>query len=405
MGAFEYTALDKKGREKKGVLEADTSRQVRQSLRDQGLMPLSVEEVAQKEKRSAGRRTLFRRGLSGADLSLFTRQLATLVQSGLPVEEALRACANQTDRARAKSTILAVRSKVMEGHPLAGALSEFPHVFSELYRATVAAGEQAGHLDKVLDRLADYTESRQDLGQKMITALIYPVILLVVATAVVVGLLTYVVPQVVEVFADMDQKLPLMTVIMIGISDFLKQWGYLLLIALVGAIVAYRYMMRLPGPRFAIHGFYLRAPLIARLVRGVNAARFARTFSILASSGVPILDALRITAEVVVNLPMKQAVEQAARKVREGTNLNKALDQSGLFPPMMIHLIASGEASGRLEEMLERAAHTQERELDTLRQVMLGIFEPVIILVMGGVVLAIVLAILLPILQINQLVQ
>lgn len=405
MGAFEYTALDTRGREKKGVLEADTTRQVSQSLRDQGLVPLSIEEVAKKEKRSAGRPALFRRGMSGADLSLFTRQLATLVQSGLPVEEALRACANQTDRARVKSTILAVRARVMEGHSLAAALADYPHVFSELYRATVSAGEQSGHLDKVLERVADYTESRQDLTQKMVTALIYPVILVVVATAVVVGMLTYVVPQVVEVFENMDQQLPLLTVIMIAISDFLKEWGLLLLVLLVAAIVVYRYLMRLPGPRFAMDRLFLRAPLLARLVRGLNAARFARTFSILASSGVPILDSLRITGEVVVNLPMKKAVDQAARKVREGSNLSKALEQSGLFPPMMIHLIASGEASGRLEEMLERAAVTQERELDTLRQVMLGIFEPVIILVMGGVVLAIVLAILLPIFEINQLVQ
>ncbi len=406
MGAFEYTALDTRGKEKKGVMEADTSRQIRQALREQGLVPLAVEEVVKREAKEQQRRSFgFKRGISAADLALLTRQLATLIQSGLPVEESLRAVANQTDKARIKSMMLAVRSRVLEGHPMAKALSDFPNVFQELYRSTVAAGEQSGHLNRVLDRLADYTESRQDLSQKMMTALIYPIILTLVAIGVVVGLLTYVVPQVVEVFQNLKQELPLLTRGLIQLSSFLREWGLVILLVLVMVVVIFNYFMRFEKFRGSVHGLYLRLPLISRMTRGVNSARFARTFSILAASGVPVLDALRISAEVVLNLPMRQAVEQAARKVREGTTLNKALDASGYFPPMTIHLIASGEASGRLEEMLERAAISQERELDTLRGVMLGIFEPMMILLMGGIVLLIVLAILLPIFEINQLIK
>ncbi len=406
MGAFEYTALDDRGREKKGVMEADTSRQIRQALREQGLVPLAVEEVVKREAKEQRRRGFsFRRGVSAADLALLTRQLATLIQSGLPVEEALRAVANQTEKARIKSMILAVRARVMEGHPMAKALADFPNVFQELYRSTISAGEQSGHLDNVLDRLADYTESRQDLSQKMMTALIYPIILTVVALSVITGLLTYVVPQVVQVFTNLKQELPLLTRSLIAVSDFLRDWGLLLGLAIAVLIFIFNYVMRYEKVRYAVHAVYLRIPMISRLTRGFNTARFARTFSILAASGVPVLDALRISAEVVLNLPMRQAVEQAARKVREGATLNKALDASGYFPPMTIHLIASGEASGRLEDMLERAAISQERELDTLRGVLLGIFEPVMILFMGGIVLMIVLAILLPIFEINQIIK
>lgn len=405
MGAFEYTAMDDRGRERKGIMEADNSRQIRQGLREQGLVPLSVEEASSGERKQKRKGFSLRRGIGAADLSLLTRQMATLVQSGLPIDETLKAVASQTEKARVKSMMLAVRAKVLEGHTLAAGLGEFPHVFGELYRATVSAGEQAGHLNNVLDRLADYTESRQDLSQKMMTALIYPIILSAVAIMVVVGLLAYVVPQVVQVFDSIGQELPLMTRILISSSDFLRDWGIVLLLLILAAGVASHYLLRIERFRFSWHLVLLRAPLVSRLTRGFNTARFARTFSILAASGVPVLDGLRISAEVVVNLPMKYAIEAAAKKVREGTNLNKALDASGYFPPMMIHLIASGEASGRLEQMLERAAVSQERELDTLRGVMLGLFEPLIILVMGGVVLAIVIAILLPIFEINQLVS
>ena len=403
MGAFEYTALDANGREKSGVLEGDAARQIRQQLREQGLMPISVEEVQQREARST--KTLFKRKISTTDLSLITRQWATLVRSGMPVEEALRTVAQQSEKARLKSMVVAVRSRVMEGHSLAVALADFPHIFSELYRATIEAGEQSGHLEVVLERLADYTETRQQLSQKMSQALIYPVLLTLVAIAVVVGLLTYVVPKIVQVFESIGQELPTLTKALIATSAFLSSNGLYLLFALMVIVVSFSYMLRIENFRKAFHRFLLRLPLVGRIVRGVNAARFARTLSIVAASGVPILDGLRISSQVIANLPMREAVLTAASKVREGAAIATALDASKYFPPMTIHLIASGEASGNIENMLERAADSQEREMEALTAGLLGIFEPVLILAMGGVVLVIVLAILLPIFDMNQLVR
>ena len=403
MGAFEYTAIDARGREKNGVLEGDAARQIRQQLREQGLTPISVQEVQQREAKS--RKTLFKRKISATDLALITRQWATLVRSALPVEEALRTVGQQAERARLKSMMMAVRSRVMEGHSLAAALGDFPHVFSELYRATIEAGEQSGHLDVVLERLADYTESRQQLSQKMSQAMIYPVMLTIIALGAVGFLLTYVVPKIVQVFEGIGQQLPPLTRLLIATSEFFKSEWLLILIGLAVLAGGFAYLMRYDKFKSRYHLFLLRVPLISRLVRGLNAARFARTLSIVAASGVPILDGLRIAAQVVTNLPMRKAVEEAASKVREGSAIHKALDASKYFPPMTIHLIASGEASGNIEEMLGRAAESQEREMQALTEGLLGIFEPVLILMMGGIVLVIVLAILLPIFDMNQLVK
>lgn len=404
MGAYEYTALDAGGREQKGVLEGDTARQIRQLLRDKGWAPLSVSEITQQSQDRGPRWTLFQRGASAADIALITRQFATLVRSGLPIEEALRAVSEQCEKARLKSMLLAVRSRIMEGQTLANALGTFPRAFPDLYRATVSAGEQSGHLDTVLDRLADYTEGRQILRQKVMLSLIYPVLVIIVAVLVVALLLAYVVPQVVTVFQDTGERLPLLTRGLIACSDFVRGYGVLLLLLIAGAVAGWRLLMRREGARRAWHRTLLRAPLVSRLIRGMNAARFARTLSILAESGVPVLEALRISAEVVTNLPMQDAVRHAARQVREGASLNQSLNRSGYFPPMTIHLIASGESSGRLELMLDRAAVSQERELDTVIQAIIGLFGPFLILVMGGIVLLIVLAILLPIFNLNQLV-
>ncbi|WP_455366833.1 type II secretion system inner membrane protein GspF [Kaarinaea lacus] len=403
MGAFEYTALDTRGREKSGVLEGDAARQIRQQLREQGLTPISVEEVKQREARSG--KTFFKRKISATDLSLITRQWATLVRSGMPVEEALRTVAQQSEKSRLKSMVVAVRSRVMEGHSLASALSDFPHIFSELYRATIEAGEQSGHLEVVLERLADYTETRQQISQKMSQALIYPVLLTLVAIAVVVGLLTYVVPKIVQVFESIGQELPTLTKALIASSEFLQSNGVYLLFGLLVIMVVFSYLMRVENFRRAFHRFLLGLPLVGRMVRGVNAARFARTLSIVAASGVPILEGLKIASQVINNLPMREAVLTAANKVREGSAISTALDASKYFPPMTIHLIASGEASGNIENMLERAADSQEREIEALTSGLLGIFEPVLILAMGGIVLVIVLAILLPIFDMNQLVR
>ncbi|HQU16218.1 MAG: type II secretion system protein GspF [Chromatiales bacterium 21-64-14] len=404
MGAFEYNALDEKGRERTGVLEGDTARQVRQRLREKGLVPLSVDEVVRRES-GGTRRPLVRRRVSATDLALITRQLATLVRAGLPLEEVFHAVARQTEKPRLQSMLLAVRSRITEGHDMATGLADFPHVFPELYRATVGAGEQSGYLEAVLERLADYTETRQQLHQRIQLALLYPVILTLVALAVVTGLLAYVVPQVVQVFTNLNQQLPVLTRGLIAVSDFLRaNWG-LILVVLIAAGAGTTYVLRLPGPRRQFHRFQLRIPLLARLVRGLNTARFARTLSILVESGVPVLEALRIAAQVMSNLPMRAAVEDAAARVREGATLHGALEASGLFPPMIVSLIASGEASGNLEGMLDRAAVSQEREIETLISALLGLFEPLLILLMGGMVLVIVIAILLPIFDLNQLVK
>jgi general secretion pathway protein F len=405
MGAFEYVALDPGGKEKKGVLEGDTARQVRQQLRDKGWMPVEVQETTERETGKRKRRIGLRRGVSATDLALITRQLATLVRSGLPLEETLQAASQQTEKARLKSMLLAVRSRVMEGHTLATGLSDFPHVFPELYRTTVSAGEQSGHLDVVLERLADYTESRQQMQQKIQLALFYPVLLTLVAVGVVIGLMTYVVPQVVQVFENIGQELPVLTRSLIATSAFMRNYGLMLLLLLAGGGALASWILSKEGPKRRFHGFLLRLPLIGRLERGINAGRFARTFSIVTASGVPVLEGLRIASEVMSNVPMREAVEEATRKVREGASIHAALEKSGHFPPMTVHLIASGESSGKLEEMLERAATNQEREIETLIAALMGLFEPVLILVMGALVLIIVLAILLPIFNLNQLVK
>jgi general secretion pathway protein F len=404
MGAFEYTALDDKGRERKGVLEGDASRQVRQQLREQGLTPLTVEEVQQREDRRA-KRTLFFRRISHTDLALITRQWATLVRAGLPIDEVLIIVSKQTEKPRLKNMMAAVRSRVMEGHPLAVALADFPQVFSDLFRSTVAAGEQSGHLEVVLERLADYTEGRQQLSQKIMLALIYPALLTLVAVLVVAFLMAVVVPKVIGVFENTGAELPWATTALIGFSDFLQQYGAALIVSMVVAGGLFIYMYRFENFKRRVHRLILSLPVFRRLVRGVETSRFARTFSILAASGVPALEGMRISAQVMTNIPMREAVDEAARRVREGSVIHRALEACGYFPPMTVNLIASGEASGNLEEMLDRAASGQEREVETLIAGAMGLFEPLLIVAMGGVVLFIVIAILLPIFDMNQLVQ
>lgn len=404
MGAFEYTALDPGGRERKGVLEGDTARQVRQLLRERQLLPVSVAEVAQKEAKRQRAFSLVRR-VSPGDLSLFTRQLATLVRAGLPLEESLLAVSQQTERPRVQSIILGVRSRVMEGHTLADGFAEFPRVFPEIYRATVAAGEQSGHLDTVLERLADYTESREQIRQKVLGALLYPIVLTVMCFSIVTGLLVYVVPKVVEVFETSQAQLPLITRALIGTSDFFRVYGIWVAVGLIIAAVLLVRWLRDPAARRAYHRLQLRLPLVGRLTRGFNTARFTRTLSILSASAVPVLEALRIASEVVTNLPMRDAVVEAAQRVREGAPIGRSLAASRLFPPMTIHLISSGESSGQLESMLERAAQSQERELDGLLAALVGLLGPLLIVLMGLFVMGIVFAMLLPIFEMNSLIR
>ena len=407
MGAFEYAAVDAAGRERNGVLEGDTPRHVRQLLREQGLLPVSVSEVLEKETARAKRRFAFefQRGLNPSDLALVTRQLATLVKSALPLEEALLAVSQQTDKPRVRSIMLGVRSKVMEGHTLADGLADFPSSFPEIYRATIAASEQSGHLDAVLERLADYTDNRQQLRQRTVSAMLYPVMLFAVCVVIVFFLLVSVVPKVVEVFRSSEAELPLLTQALIAGSDFMRQYGLWLVIGFAGAIFLFTRWLRIESNRRRWHRFLLAVPLVGKVVRGSNTARFARTFSTLTSSTVPVLDAMRIASEVVSNLPMKAAVEEAAVRVREGAPIGRSLAASRVFPPMMIHLISSGESSGELDTMLDRAAIHQERELDSVLQGVVGLLGPLMILLMGGLVLVIVLAMLLPIFELNQLVK
>lgn len=404
MPAYEYTALDPAGKERRGVMEGDNARQVRAALREQSLLPVSVAEVVDTApKRLAG--LALRRGINAMDLALLTRQLATLVRSGLPLEEALLAVSQQSEKARVRSVLLGVRSRVMEGRTLAEGLAAFPGVFPEIYRATVAAGEQSGHLDAVLERLADYTENRQALQQRIRNAMVYPILLTVVCVLIVSLLLGYVVPEVVRVFEAGDRQLPVLTRILIGLSDFIRAWWWLVLGAIAASTFALRRALRREDVRRRFDLLKLRLPLVGRVSRGNNAARFSRTFAILTASAVPVLEALRISGEVVNNLPMREAVLEAAVRVREGAPIARSLATSRLFPPMLIHLVSSGETGGALEAMLERAADNQERELDGVVNAAVGVLGPVMILLMGGFVFVIVLALLLPIFELNQLVR
>ena len=403
MPAFEYVALDTNGRTRKGVEEGDSSRQVRSRLREQGLMPVSVNEVA--EKQSVLRMPMLQPRIKPLDLALATRQMATLARAGMPIEEVLGTVARQSEAPKVKATLSAVRTRVMEGLPLAHAMGEFPSVFPAIYRTTIAAGEQAGRMELVLERLADNVEAQNAMRQKIQLAMLYPAILTMVALLVVVALLTYVVPQVVEVFAGMNQQLPLLTRALIATSDTLRAWGWLMALVIVALVVLARQTLKRPAARNRWDNTLLKLPLIGRLVRGLNTARFARTLNILAASGVPLLEALQMSASVISNTPMRDAVNEAARRVREGAGIGYALERSGYFPPMTLSLIKSGESSGTLDQMLERAAETQERELEGRIAVVMGVFEPLLILAMGAVVLIIVLAILLPIFELNQLVK
>jgi general secretion pathway protein F len=407
MGAFEYTALDATGRQRKGVLEGDTARHVRALLRERALLPVAVNEVAAQESASQRRASPLGllRGISASDLALLTRQLATLVRAGLPLEEALLAVSQQSERPRVQTILLGVRARVMEGQTLAYGLGDFPRVFPEIYRATVAAGEQSGHLDAVLERLAEYTESREVIRQKVLGAMLYPIVLTIMCFTIVTILLTYVVPKVVQVFENSRAKLPLMTRVLVDVSDFLRHFGpWLAVAAVLGGVLFWRWQ-RAPGPQRLVQRALLKLPLAGKLLRGFNTARFTRTLSILTASAVPVLDALRIAGEVITNLPMRDAVTEATARVREGAPIGRSLASSRLFPPMTIHLISSGESSGELENMLERAALNQERELEGLVTALTGLLGPLLIVAMGLFVMGIVFAMLLPIFEMNQLIR
>lgn len=402
MAAFEFVALDERGRRRRGVREGDSRRQVRQALREEGLTPLSVDQTVE---RSGGTlRWSFGRGMSLLELALFTRQMATLVGAGLPIEEALNAVAQQTEKRRAGAMIMAVRGRVREGYPLAAALGEFPSTFPDMYRSTVAAGEQSGFLDVVLENLADYIEARFESRRNVEMALFYPALLLVFALLIVGGLLIYVVPDIVRVFDDTGEQLPVLTQVMIAVSEFLQAWLWLVAVGALLFVIGLRRVLAQPRIRSAWDRRKLALPIAGRIVRGGNASRYASTLSILTSSGVPLVDAMRIAGEVVTNQWLKGRLDHATARVSEGTSLKVALESAGHFPPMFLHMIGSGEASGELDTMLRKVAQYQQQELERLVTTLVRLFEPMMMLFMGVLVIVVVLAILLPILSMNQLV-
>lgn len=408
MPAYHYAAINHAGQEQKGVLEAESEKHARQLLRDKSLIPLRVRSAQEKKIASKGNMLTFsfvrQRKASTKELALFTRQIATLLSAGLPLEEALLAASEQSEKSHIKGLILSVRGKVLEGHALASSLREHPESFSALFCATIAAGEKSGHLDKVLLRLADYTEQQWHMQQKLKTALIYPAMIVLVAIGIVGFLLAYVVPKMIAVYGHLNQALPVLTEVLIAISHFVTAFGlYLLLTLIIGIFLWRRALKKSVALREKTHYLLLRLPLIGYAIKTANTARFARTLSILSAAGVPVLEAMTISAQLITIIPIRKSVEEAVHRVREGGAIYLALKQTTYFPPMSVHMIASGEASGQLENMLERVAHHQEGEITRLIEVALALFEPAIILMMGAIVLFIVLAVLLPIFQLNEL--
>ncbi|WP_174493409.1 type II secretion system inner membrane protein GspF [Acinetobacter sp. Marseille-Q1623] len=401
MPAYQFTAIDASGKQQKGVLEGDSARQIRQQLRDKEWIPVTVDAVEQKDKsKSTG---LFQKKFSAYELALMTRQLSVLVAASIPLEEALRAVAKQSEKTHVQNLLLAVRSKVLEGHSLAQAMQQSGS-FPDLYIATVAAGERSGHLDLILDQLSDYTENRFAMQKKVQGAMIYPIILMLMSFGIVMGLMTYVVPDIVKTFDQSKQALPWITVALMKASDFIRtSWPFVLVASVMGIFLLVRFLKTTAG-HYAFDRLALRLPLFGKLSRGINSARFASTLSILTKSGVPLVDALKIGAAVSNNWIIRDAVNIAAEKVTEGGNLATQLERCGYFPPMMVQMIKSGEASGELDRMLERASDMQDREVSTFISTLLALLEPLMLVFMAGIVLVIVIAVMLPIVNMNNMI-
>jgi len=397
MGAYHYQALTKTGSTSKGIIEADSERQARQYLRAKGMTPTQIHSVI--KRRQSGRQKL-----SGTDLALFTRQLATLLAAGIPVEESLSGVSEQTEKDKVRELIMGVRSKVLEGYSLAEAMGEFPIAFPELYRATVAAGEQTGRLDLILNKLADYAETQQATKHTIQQALIYPSLMVVVSVLIIAFLLTFVVPKIIEVFTSSGQSLPAMTRVLLTMSSFMQAYGLYLLLLLVLLLVGFKQALKNQNIKIAWHRLLLRLPVISFLIRSSNVARYIHTFGILFSAGVSVLETMRVSASLVTNLVLREAFDKATIRVKEGTSISLALKETGFINPMALHLIASGEKSGQIASMMERAADYLDKDVKRLIDTALTLLEPMVILFMGAVVLFIVLATLLPIFSMEQLV-
>lgn len=401
MPAYQFIALDGTGKQQKGVMEGDSARQIRQQLRDQALIPVAVEPVEQKNKKVSGK--WFQKKVTAYDLALMTRQLSVLIASAIPLEEAIKAVAKQSEKAHVQNLLMAVRSKVLEGHSLANALQQASK-FPDLYIATIAAGERSGHLDLILDQLAEYTENRFAMQKKIQGAMIYPIILMIMSFAIVMGLMTYVVPDIVKTFEHNKDALPWITVTLMKMSDFIRaSWPFMLTIGFIGIVVFIRFLNTSVG-HYAFDRLTLKLPLFGKLSRGINAARFTSTLSILTQSGVPLVDALKIGAAVSNNWIIRDAVNLAAEKVTEGGSLSTQLERSRYFPPMMVQMIKSGEASGELDRMLDRASNMQDKEVTTLISTLLALLEPLMLVLMAIIVLIIVMAVMLPIVNMNNMI-
>ncbi|WP_269530752.1 type II secretion system inner membrane protein GspF [Chitinimonas sp. BJYL2] len=402
MAGFRYQVLDANGRASEGVIEADNAKLARASLRDQGLWVVELGELAAADAAGKARS---RTGIGAAELSLITRQFATLLDAGLTIERALTVLIEQTENPRSRDVLAGVRSEVLAGAPVSVALNRHPRVFPELYRTIVRAGEESGKAAGVMGRLADYMEARRALTSKVTLAFVYPAVVLSVSLLVIVGMLWWVVPQMVGVFQSAKQELPFLTRALLAISSGIREYGIWGAAAMGGAVIAFQRALRLPAFRQRVDGLLLRLPLFGRLNRAGNTARLASTLSILVGSGVPLLKAMEAAAGVVQNGVLREAVLSASRDVREGATLSRALERQKLFPPVLVHLIASGEATGRLDAMLDRAAQQQTGELEQRVATFTSLLGPMMVLLMGVAVLLIVLAILLPVFEMNQLVR
>ncbi len=411
MAAFTYLALDAKGKKVKGVLEGDSERHVRSQLRGRSLKPLEVKSSRKALNASndsaKGKGFSFSFGgpkMGHRDVSLVTRQLASLVQSGLPLDEVLQAAAKQSKKPAIKTIILQIRSRVLEGLSLAQAFGEMPKIFDNLYRAMIRAGESSGFLGPVLERLADYTERAQETKQKLKSAMVYPVVMLVVCITVVTVMMVKVVPNLTTMFSRNNMELPPLTKALIASSDFLVNYGVFLLLFVVGLFALFKWAVSEPRRRRRWHKMQLKLPLFGELILQSEASRYASTLGLLSNSGVPLLEGIKIASQVLSNLELQRASKEVAIAVQEGSSFNRALDQADVFPPLLVQMVASGEANGKLSEHLLHAARNQERELEFTINTMMGLMEPAMILFMGGTVTTIVMAILLPIFNMNQMV-
>ena len=399
MQTFEYEALDNNGRNKRGFLSAEDGRAARKILQQRKLLPIKVSEAAgAKEKKHASIS-----GVSHKEITLFTRQLSTMIGASAPIEDSLSTIGQQTEKAALKKLIVSLRTSVAEGHTLSRAMARHPKCFNQLYIAVVSAGEKSGALATVLDRLADHQENASKIRSRVQTALIYPAALGVTAILVIAALMTFVVPKVVSQFDNINQELPFLTRAVIFISEGVQDYGVFIAVGFVASIFLFKQALKRYAFRNLVDRIILRLPLVGSVTRGLNASRLARTLATLLSSSVPVLEGLKAAKNTVTNTVLQGTIKEIVERVEEGASLSSALKNSKGFPPMVTYMAAAGENSGQLDVMLDKAADYLESEFESLISVVLSLLEPAIIVLMGGIVASIVLAIMLPIMQLNSL--